>query len=369
MTQALYALALYAETTSNAVRRGRSDQLDQRLDRIAAAARQALREMRLLLYELRPATQQTARVAETLLLRLDAVESRAGIAVHAEIDENLVLPTAWEADVYWIAIEALNNSLKHASAKRIHVQLAHAENSLVLTVEDDGSGFLPEQAGHAQSGGFGLRSMRDRASRLGGLLGHHAISFGRSSGVLAHSLGRRAGARADINLCGGSPVSTALPAPLRIVVVEDHPMVREAIVDALAAETDMQVVGQAADGKSAVAEALRLCPDVVIMDLFLPVQGGVEAILQIKAQSPGVKILALTSATDEALFLAALQAGANGYLVKDSERSALLSAVREVARGNTSISPRMVAKLVAHLSRQTGGQSDQLSDRERKSCA
>jgi signal transduction histidine kinase len=81
-----------------------------------------------------------------------------------------VLPTAWEADVYWIAIEALNNSLKHASAKRVHVQLAHAQNSLVLTVEDDGSGFLPEQAGHPQSGGFGLRSMRDRASRLGGCL-------------------------------------------------------------------------------------------------------------------------------------------------------------------------------------------------------
>ena len=101
VTQALYALALYAETTSNAVRRGRSDQLDQRLDRITTAARQAFREMRLLLYELRPATQQTARVAESLLLRLDAVESRAGIAVHAEIDENFVIPTAWEAGIVY----------------------------------------------------------------------------------------------------------------------------------------------------------------------------------------------------------------------------------------------------------------------------
>ena len=170
VTQALYALAFYAETTANAVHRGRIDQLDQRMDRIAAAARQALREMRLLLYELRPATQQTARVAESLLLRLDAVESRAGIAVHAEIDENLVLPTAWEADVYWIAIEALNNSLKHASAKRVHVRLAHAQDALVLLVEDDGPGIPPEQVGHALSGGLGLRSMQDRASRLGGCL-------------------------------------------------------------------------------------------------------------------------------------------------------------------------------------------------------
>ena len=170
VTQALYALALYAETTSNAVRKGRGEQLDQRLDRIAAAARQALREMRLLLYELRPAAQQTARAAESLLLRLDAVESRAGIAVHAEIDENLVLPVAWEADVYWIAIEALNNSLKHAAAKRVYVQLAREQDSLVLAVEDDGSGIPPEQVGQALSGGLGLRSMQGRASRLGGEL-------------------------------------------------------------------------------------------------------------------------------------------------------------------------------------------------------
>jgi signal transduction histidine kinase len=170
VTQALYALALYAETTANAVHRGRIDQLDQRMDRIAAAARQALREMRLLLYELRPAAQQSTHVAESLLLRLDAVESRAGISVHADIDENLVLPPAWEADVYWIAIEALNNSLKHASAKRVHVRLAHEQDSLVLLVEDDGPGIPPEQVGHALSGGLGLRSMQDRARRLGGCL-------------------------------------------------------------------------------------------------------------------------------------------------------------------------------------------------------
>jgi DNA-binding NarL/FixJ family response regulator len=153
-------------------------------------------------------------------------------------------------------------------------------------------------------------------------------------------------------------------APLRIVVVEDHPLVREAIVDALNAEADMQVVGGAGDGQAAVAEVLRLVPDVVVMDLFLPQQGGVEAILQIKTQAPQIAVLALASATDEALFVAALQAGASGYLVKDSERSALLAGVREVARGNTSISPRMVAKLVAHVNRQAGAQAEPLSERE-----
>jgi DNA-binding NarL/FixJ family response regulator len=143
-------------------------------------------------------------------------------------------------------------------------------------------------------------------------------------------------------------------------------MVREAIVDALAAEPDMAVVGQAGDGRTAVSETLRLRPDVVVMDLFLPVQGGVEAIAQIKAALPGTQVLALTSATDEVLFLAAMHAGATGYLVKDSERSALLTAVRQVAGGATSVSPRMVAKLVAFLNRQADHQADPLSERERE---
>jgi DNA-binding NarL/FixJ family response regulator len=143
-------------------------------------------------------------------------------------------------------------------------------------------------------------------------------------------------------------------------------MVREAIADALAAEPDMVVVGQAGDGRRAVSEVLRLQPDVVVIDLFLPAQSGVEAIGQIKAALPATQVLVLTSATDETLFLAAMQAGATGYLVKDSERTDLLAAVRQVAGGGTLVSPRMVAGLVAQLSRQTGRPADALSERERE---
>jgi len=157
-----------------------------------------------------------------------------------------------------------------------------------------------------------------------------------------------------------------ISSPLRVVVVEDHPMVREAIIDALSAEPDIVVVGQAGDGRSAVSEVLRLRPNVVLMDLFLPVQSGVEAIGQIKTALPAAEVLVLTSATDEALFLAAMQAGATGYLVKDSERADLLHALRQVAGGATSVSPRMVAKLVAYLNRQFTRQVDPLSERERE---
>jgi len=167
VTQSLYALALNAETTADAVKSGRAIVLEDRLARIAAAARQALREMRLLLFELRLAGPQRPPLAEALRLRLDAVERRAGIGVQLEVDPQLDLPPAWEPDFYWIAMEALNNALKHAAATHIQVSLLQCDKVVELLVRDDGCGLppLPEA-----NGGLGLRSMLERAAQMGGSL-------------------------------------------------------------------------------------------------------------------------------------------------------------------------------------------------------
>lgn len=161
------------------------------------------------------------------------------------------------------------------------------------------------------------------------------------------------------------PSSQSVTASITIVVVEDHPIVREAVIAALDNEVDMRVVGQAADGLTAVAEVLRCRPDVVVMDLFLPGQGGIAAITAIKEQAPQVQILALTSATDETVFLAALQAGATGYLIKDSQRRDLIDAVREVAQGVNAVTPRMAGALVRRVA---GGYTlpTALTERERE---
>lgn len=143
-----------------------------------------------------------------------------------------------------------------------------------------------------------------------------------------------------------SQSSQVEPAVIRVVVVEDHPLMRDAVIAAIETESDMQVIGQASDGIAAVDEVLRCRPDVVVMDLFLPGQGGVAAMTAIKEKAPSIQILALTSATDDALFLAALQAGATGYLVKDSHRSALIDAVRQVAQGVSTVTPQMSSTLV-----------------------
>ena len=154
------------------------------------------------------------------------------------------------------------------------------------------------------------------------------------------------------------------PAPIRIVVVEDHPIMRDAVIAAIETEADMRVVGQAADGYAAVSAVLHHQPDVVLMDLFLPGQGGVAAITAIKAQAPRVQVLALTSATDETVFLAALQAGATGYLIKESQRRELIEAVRLVAQGITAVAPQFASALVRRVA-SNYVLPDALTERER----
>ena len=132
---------------------------------------------------------------------------------------------------------------------------------------------------------------------------------------------------------------------IRILVVDDHPLMREALRTAIEDEADMRVIGEAANGSQGVQCAHDLQPDVILMDLFMPGKSGLEAIAEIRTENPHAQILALTSSTDEMMVLAAVQAGVLGYLMKDSEREELLRAIREVSRGNSFLSSDVALKL------------------------
>lgn len=166
VTQSLYALSLGADTAADRIRRGQTDHLGALMTQISTAAHQALREIRLLLYELRLATPEAMPLAEALQVRLDAVERRAGIDARLEIMEGVLLPETSTRHLYWIVIEALNNALKHAAATQVTVRLAAVDAMFVLTVTDDGIGI----ASPATTYGFGLRNMAERAAQIGGEL-------------------------------------------------------------------------------------------------------------------------------------------------------------------------------------------------------
>jgi len=140
-------------------------------------------------------------------------------------------------------------------------------------------------------------------------------------------------------------------APIRIFIADDHTIVRSGIRALMETVDDITVVGEAADGRQAVAGVLVHRPDVALMDLEMPVMDGIEAIGQIVAQRPDTRILVLTSfATDDRVF-PAMKAGALGYLLKDSEPAALIDAIRQVHRGESSPHPKIARKLIQELSR------------------
>jgi len=162
-----------------------------------------------------------------------------------------------------------------------------------------------------------------------------------------------------------------LQTKIRVLVVDDHTIVRDGICALLALAGDIEVVGEAANGRDAVDMARDLAPDVVLMDIAMPVLGGLEATRRIHKENPSIKIVALTQFGDRDYVFPFIEAGALGFLTKASASSELTSAIRCVHRGESFLSPA-VAKLMIEDYQQTaatrdrGDSYDQLTDREKE---
>jgi len=153
---------------------------------------------------------------------------------------------------------------------------------------------------------------------------------------------------------------------IRILVADDHPVVRRGLVMVISNEADMEVVGEAANGEEAVEMALALIPDIVLMDLQMPRKNGIEAMLEIKKAEPSVRIMVLSSFMDDEHVFPAIKGGASGYLLKESLPEVLLNAIREIAQGRPSLDPIIAEKLmheVAHPETATGS-GEKLTRRE-----
>jgi two-component system, NarL family, response regulator LiaR len=138
---------------------------------------------------------------------------------------------------------------------------------------------------------------------------------------------------------------------IRVFVTDDHAIVRNGIRAVLSIEPDMEVVGEAENGRQAVETVARLRPDVILMDLMMPVMDGIEAIRLITTTDPQARILVLTSfAADDKVF-PAIKAGAQGYLLKEAGSDELVQAIRQVYRGETSLHPTIARKLLQEVTR------------------
>lgn len=138
---------------------------------------------------------------------------------------------------------------------------------------------------------------------------------------------------------------------IRILIADDHAIVRKGLRILISSEPGMEVVGEAADGLEAVQMAQALQPDVILMDMVMPRQGGIEAIQAIKRQSAGARILVLTSFAEDDQIFPAIKAGALGYLLKDASPDELLQAIHGVHRGEPSLHPTIALRLMQELKR------------------
>jgi DNA-binding NarL/FixJ family response regulator len=152
--------------------------------------------------------------------------------------------------------------------------------------------------------------------------------------------------------------------PIRLVIADDHPVVRDGLSGIFEGDPGFEVLGQAADGAEAVELAERLAPDVVLMDLRMPGLDGLGAIAELARRGCAARVLVLTTYDTDADVLPAIQAGATGYLLKDAPRTELLRAVRAAARGESVLSPSVASRVLGRVRRPARSEPDGLSPRE-----
>ncbi len=154
-------------------------------------------------------------------------------------------------------------------------------------------------------------------------------------------------------------------APIRILVADDHPVVRDGLVSMLGTQPDFEVVAQAPNGVEVVEQVAALKPDVVLLDLEMPEMDGVEALERIVAYS-GTKVVVFTAFDTDERILAALRAGAKGYLLKGAPRAEVFNAIRVVSQGGSLLQPAIASKILQQLNKSSEGNADTVTDRERE---
>ena len=151
--------------------------------------------------------------------------------------------------------------------------------------------------------------------------------------------------------------------PIRVVLADDHSVVRKGVREFLEEEPDIDVIGEASDGLQAVALATELQPDVVVMDIKMPQLSGVDATKRIRSVAPKVRVLALTAYDDDPYIFGLLEAGASGYVLKTAESSELIRAIRSVASGQSALDPAIAPRIIARIAQPTPT-NETLTERE-----
>jgi signal transduction histidine kinase/DNA-binding NarL/FixJ family response regulator len=286
-----------------------------------------LQELRRSLLRLRPAELERHSLEQAIDALLETLDHGHGVKTSLELIGQVdKLAPEVETTVFRILQEALTNVSKHAAASAVSVTL-RVDEGVVLSIVDNGQGFV--ETGN----GFGLQSMRERAEEIGGRL------------VITSTVNRGT----SVNLAvpprtfgHGRPRSTPTTDHqrrsanvIRVFVVDDHPLFRDSVSRLLELENDLRVIGKAGSAAETAAAVARLRPDVVLMDVQLPDASGIDVLRRLGRLSSPPRVLMLSAFPESGHVVAAMKAGARGYLAKTIEGQSLAAAVRAIANGAT----------------------------------
>jgi PAS domain S-box-containing protein len=321
---------LSSQVQNEAERRAMTEQIKQML-------KDAIDKSRSLSHELNPPGLAHNDLFETFEWLASEVRTKHGLLVHLDACERVELASEpLKAFLYRAAQEMLFNVIKHAHVKEAQLRLCRHGERVYLSVADRGRGFDPQTLGG--TGGLGLASMRERVKLLGGRM-RIKSAWGRGSVFVVAVPDPRKPAPGAHHYVPEEPagMTVAPPSeshegtgdhPLRVLLVDDHKIVRAGIEIMLAGEPDIEIVGQAGNGREAVELARRLRPDVVVMDVSMPVMPGDEATRRIKQDLPQARVVALSMHDNAAVAEKMRRAGAAAYLLKTAPSESLLAAIR-----------------------------------------
>ncbi|NIM92122.1 MAG: response regulator [Anaerolineales bacterium] len=274
---------------------------------------------------------------------LDALHKRYGLETRVSLpDDWLESPLTPEVETQLLRIvqEALTNVSKHAGVDKAHLLFTQHAEGVQVIIADEGRGFeesRPFETSWREEDRFGLKIMRERAEAIGGDLEVRSTP-GEGTSIVVH-LPRAL-----------SQTQTAIGKGVRVLLVDDHPLYLEGLRSLLASR-GFQVVGSAHDGLQAQSMALELRPDLILMDVSMPLCDGVEATKHIKEELPNTKVVMLTVATSGETLFEALKYGASGYLLKSLEGRQFFALLANVLDGETILSPELASMVLSEFAR------------------
>ena len=335
--QTLTAIALEVERAASDGPEAQREQMAS----LAAQLHDCLDEIRRISRDLRPEALDDLGLVNALIALTSRVDRQSGVRIERRLSAQLpTLSTELELVIYRVAQEALTNVLRHAKATRCVVVLESSDDEVELRVSDDGVGMPSRLNGET----IGIEGMRERALLGGGTL---SIESSRGQGT-------------QVTLRLPVPTVRLMPVPLktRILLADDHELVRSGLKLVLDAEPDLAVVAEAGDGAEALEIGMSGEIDLAVLDVSMPRLTGLQVARELHRRRPELHMLMLSVHDNEQYFFEALKAGASGYVLKSAANRDLIEGCRATMRGEPFVYPRAASALVRdYLDRASRGEA------------